>query len=81
MLYTTFFIDISRKLKVMMSSDFFYYTKTLQATGTPISETHVEMTKLSEESNGIFDLRYESKMQSRNRFVPWHLSSLQQNPL
>ncbi len=51
-----------RNLKVMISSDFFYYVKTLQATGTPVSKTHVEMITVSEKSNGLFDLRCKIKL-------------------
>ncbi len=45
-----------------MSSDFYFFTvrttKSLQATtDTPVLETHREMSKIAEETNGIYSLQ------------------------
>ncbi len=52
-----------RGLTVLMSSDFYFFTvrttKSLQATtGTPVLETHREMSKIAEETNGIYSLQW-----------------------
>ncbi len=46
-----------------MSSDFYFFTirttKSLQATtDTPVLETHREMSKIAEETNGIYSLQW-----------------------
>ena len=60
----------------MMSSDFYFFTvrttKSLQATAdTPVLETHREMSKIAEETNGIYSLQW-------GKIIPFYLCAVRQ---